>query len=272
MVCAPEIVVCIKSVPDPKRAAKVSLDPETGRVRREADRLGITRVMSPLDRHALEEALRIREARGGRVTTLTMDLPATQGVLLESLALGADRAVLLSDPAMAGADTLATARTLAAAIRKLGRHDLVLCGAYSYHGNTGQVGPQLAEMLALSHVPYVCELCFLATDSVKVTSELDDKYLIYEAKLPLLLTVTRALNEPRGISLMGIVRAREKELLAWRLADIGLEAGEVGQADSPTRVVGLSNLGVEREGRMLRGKPAEMVSGLIEHLRGRRVT
>jgi electron transfer flavoprotein beta subunit len=266
-----EIVVCVKSVPDPKRPGKVSLDPDTGRVSREADQLGIARVMSPLDGHALEEAFRIREARGGRVTTLTMDLPAAQEVMLESLALGADRAVLLSDPGMAGADTLATARTLAAAITKLGRYDLVLCGAYSYHGNTGQVGPQLAELLSLPHIPYVCELSVLAPDCVKATSELDDRYLVYEARLPLLLTVTSALNEVRGVSLMGIVRAREKELVTWRLPDTGLEAGEAGQAISPTRVVGFSTFGAEREGQMLRGEPTAMVSGLLEHLRRRRV-
>lgn len=266
-----EIVVCIKSVPDPKRPAKVYLDLETGRVTREADRLGIPRVMSPLDRHAVEEALRIKEAQGGRVTTLTMDLPTAQGVLLESLALGADRAVLLSDPAMGGADTLATARTLAAAIRKLGRHDLVLCGAYSYHGNTGQVGPQLAEMLSLPHIAYVCQLKFLAADRVRVTSELEDKYLIYEANLPLLLTVTKTLNEPRGVSLMGIVQAREKELLTWRLADISLDAGVVGQAGSPTWVVGFSKLSLEREGRILRGEPGEVISALLECLKDRSV-
>jgi electron transfer flavoprotein beta subunit len=117
----------------------------------------------------------------------------------------------------------------------------------------------------------VCELSFLTPDSVNVTSELDDRYLVYEASLPLLLTVTSALNEPRGVSLMGIVRAREKELLTWRLAEVGLEAGAVGQAVSPTSVVGFSTFGAEREGRMLQGEPAEMVSGLLEHLKGRRV-
>jgi len=266
-----EIVVCIKSVPDPKRPANVHLDPVTGQMIREADQLGVARVMSPLDRHALEAALRIKESHGAQVTTMTMDLPAAQDVLLESLALGADRAVLLSDRAFAGADTLATAWTLATAIQKLGRCDLVVCGAYSYHGNTGQVGPQLAELLSLPHISYVCEVTLLDADRIKVTSELENKYLIYDVTLPALLTVTKDLNEPRGVSLMGIVQVRDKQIITWKACDIGLQADQAGLVGSPTRVVASSNIDLERSGKVLLGEPEDMVSVLIEDLKARRV-
>jgi electron transfer flavoprotein beta subunit len=236
-------------------------------VKRSADELGIPRVISPLDRHALEEALRIKDSRGGRVTVLSMDTPAAWEVLRETLALGADRAILLSHPALAGADTLATARCLAAAIKRLGEFDLILCGAWSYHGNTGQVGPQVAELLGIAHVSFATKLEFVAPDRLRARSEWNGNYVIVEAGLPLLVTVTESINIPRHVSLMGIVRARDREVLQWGLENLGLSPEQVGLAGSPSRVAGVSTLPLQRRGEVLQGDEEEVVRRLVQNLR-----
>ena len=257
------IRVCLKSVPDPRRPVESTIDPATGVVRRKADEIGIPRVISPLDACALEEALRLREAHGGEVTVLTMDTRAASEVLRETLALGADRAVLVCDRSLAGADTLATARTLAAAIRSLGPYDLVLCGAWSYHGNTGQVGPQLAELLNIAHISFVSQLRFASPQRVRARSEWEDRFSVMEADLPLLVTVAEGINLPRRTSMMGILLAREKPILHLALAQLGLSAGEVGLAGSPTRVVGVSTLASKRKAQILQGDGGEPACRLI---------
>jgi electron transfer flavoprotein beta subunit len=138
-----DIVVCIKPVPDPKHWNKLSLDPETMLLKRGV----IPAVINPLDRNAIEQAASIRAGSGGTISVVTMAPPDAQEQLAEAMAMGCDRAFLLSDAAFAGADTLATARTLAAAIRKIGRFDLVFCGAYSADGSTSQVGPRRTARL-----------------------------------------------------------------------------------------------------------------------------
>ncbi len=262
-----ELCVCLKSVPDSRRPAASVLDPQTGVVKRNADALGIPRVISPLDRNALEEALRVKDSRGGRVTVISMDTPAAAEVLKETLALGADRAILLSDRALAGADSLATARSLAAAIRQMGPFDLILCGAWSYHGNTGQVGPQIAELLELPHVSFVTRLDFVAPDRVRARSEWEDRYTVVEAGLPVLVTVTETINVPRHVSLMGIVRARDKQVAQWGLADLGLAPEEVGLAGSPSRVAGAAELPSRRRAEVLGGDDAEVARLLVARLR-----
>ncbi len=261
-----ELCVCLKSVPDPRQPVESWLDPQTGIVKRRADELAVPRVISPLDRHALEEALRIKEMLSGRVTVISMDTEAACDVLKETLALGADQAILLSDRTFAGADTLATARTLGAAIRSLEQYDLIICGSWSYHGNTGQVGPQLAEILGIAHVSFVTHLEFVNQSRLRLRSEWEDHFVVVEAELPLLITVTEAINEPRHASLMGILRAREKQLLRWGLKEVGLSVQKVGLSGSPSRVVGVSSLKSQRKGDILGGESEEAVNKLIQKL------
>ena len=139
-----KIVVCVKQVP---ATGEQRLDPVTGTVIRE----GVASILNPFDAYALEEAVRLKERLGGEITALSMGVPSAQETLKRALAVGADRAVLLSGRAFAGADTLATARALALAIRKLGGADLVLCGRMATDGDTAQVGPMLAELLGIPH-------------------------------------------------------------------------------------------------------------------------
>ena len=144
------IVVCLKQVPD---TGDVKIDPRTGTLIRE----GVKHIINPLDTYALEEAVRMRERYEGKVTVVSMGPPQVEAALREAISLGADEAVLLSDRAFAGADTWAPALTLAAAINKQAEYDLVICGQQTLDGDTGQVGPELAEMLGISFVAYVSQ-------------------------------------------------------------------------------------------------------------------
>jgi len=261
------LIACIKSVPDPRSSFKSEMDPKTGTVRRLADEIGIPRVIGPLDRNALEAALRLKELAGGRVRAMTMDSPAAEEALREALAWGADEAILISDPAFAGADTLATARSLAAAIRKCGPFDMVLCGAWSYHGNTGQVGPQLAAMLDVAHIPFVTHFEFVSDTRVRARSEWEGEYAIAEAGLPLLITVNETINQPRHATLMGIMGARGREILHWDAATLGLPADTVGLAGSPSRVTGIALMSTARKKEVMRGDPEAVVGQLLEKLR-----
>ena len=142
------IIVCIKQVPG---TTEVKINPQTNTLIRQ----GIKNVINPFDTYALEEGVRLREKWGGKVTVLSMGPPQAVDMLREAISLGADDAILLSDMAFAGADTWATAFTLAGAIKKLGQYDLVICGRQSTDGDTAQVGPEMAEMLKVPFVAYV---------------------------------------------------------------------------------------------------------------------
>jgi electron transfer flavoprotein beta subunit len=223
-------------------------------------------VIGPLDRNALEAALRLKELAGGRVLVMTMDSPAASEALREALAWGADEAILISDPAFAGADTLATARTLAAAIRKCGPFDLVFCGAWSYHGNTGQVGPQLAAMLDVAHIPFVADFEFVSGRRLRARSEWEGEYAIVEADLPLLITVNETVNR-RDATLMGIMGARGREIIHWDAAALELPADKVGLAGSPSKVTGIAVIPTVRKKGILQGDPERVVGQLLEKLR-----
>lgn len=260
-----EIVVCVKPVPDPKQWSKLSLDP----VRKVLQREGVETILNPLDRHALEAALQIRERLGGRIRTLSMAPPSAAEVLRETLALGADEALLLTDRAFAGADTLATAYVLAAGIRRWGMPDLVLCGAESVDGSTGQVGPQLAHFLGFAHLTYVCGLEEVTPERLVARWRMEDGYARVEVRLPAVLTVTREANRPRGMSLMGVVQARNRPLHVWSAVDL---AGEIdpalcGLQGSPTQMGDMWMPQTGRRQERLVGEPEEVVRALLERLR-----
>ncbi len=258
-----EIVVCVKPVPDPKQWSKLALDPVTKVLRRE----GIETVLNPLDRHALEAALQVRQKLGGRVRVISMAPPFTQEVVRETLALGADEAALLSDRAFAGGDSWATVLVLAAGIRRWGRPDLVLCGAESVDGSTGQVGPQLAHLLEMAHLTYVCGIEEVTAERVVARWQVEEGYARVEVHLPAVLTVTRDCNRPRGMTMMGVVQARNKPLTVLSAADLGLDPATVGLQGSPTQMGDMWMPESGRRQEMLRGEPEEIVQRLLERLR-----
>jgi len=215
----------------------VRIDPETGSLVRQ----GIPSVINPFDLHAVEAALRLRDEHGGRVTALSMGPPQAEETLRKVLGFGADRAVLLSDRAFAGADTLATTYALSAAIRKIAAEepvDLVICGKQSIDGDTGQVGPGLARRLGMSQVTYICGMEEIDLDKgvVRAWRQLEDGRELLEARLPAAITVTETCNRIRYASLPDLIAAEENPVEVWTAEDIKVDPERLGLKGSPTRV------------------------------------
>src|SRR4030042_2311116 len=163
------LIVCIKQVPETQ---EVRLDPVTHTLKRE----GVKAIINPFGLYALEEGLRVKEAQGGEVTLLSRGPPQAEEALREALGYGADKAVLLSDKGFAGADTWATALTLAGAIKKLGGADLIFCGKQAIDGDTAQVGPMLATILQIPYVAWARKLTFTGPQQVEVERLLEHGY------------------------------------------------------------------------------------------------
>ena len=242
-----KILVCVKQVPD---TTEVRIDRETNTLQRQ----DVPSILNPFDRHALEEALRVKERCGGTVSVLTMGPLQAQEVLKECLALGADEAVLVSDKAFAGADTLATSRTLAAAIAKLQPAELIFCGKQAIDGDTAQVGPELAEHLNMAQITCVSKLeVFPAERRLIAEREVEDGHEVLELSLPAVLTVSKSLNEPRYPSIKGRLRANKTSIPILTLADLGLQAEETGLQGSPTRVVRIFAPETRKGGEVIQG-------------------
>jgi len=255
-----EIIVCVKQVPDAK---DVRLDPKTNTLARE----GVEAIMNPFDRHALEEAVSLKEQLGGTVTVLTMGPPQAEAVLRGSIACGADRGVLVSDRAFAGADTWATSYTLAKAIETIGQCDLILCGKQAIDGDTAQVGPGLAARMDLPYVTCVQKTREATTDSIIVERMMDDGYDVVRLPLPALLTVVKDINEPRVPSLKGKMKAKKAEITALSAADIGAKEECIGLAGSPTQVVRVFSPEPRGDREIFSGSVEEQVDQLVERLK-----
>lgn len=259
-----DIIVCIKPVPDSRYWDRLRLDPVTKTLRRE----GIPTIISPLDLNAIEEALKIKEARGGgKVTVISMGPNNTVDIFAWAFAYGVDDAVLLTDRAFAGADTWATAYSLALGIKKIGAFDLILLGNESLDGSTGQVGPQLAEFLNIPHVTYVDKIDFVDDSTVQARSKIEMGYMLVETRLPAALAVTKEINVPRVPPVFGALWATEKKSTLWSAADVGADNTKIGLAGSPTTVSDVSNIEIKRRGEALTGEPSKIAKELVEKLR-----
>ncbi len=225
-----KIIVTVKQVPDTQ---EVKIDPKTGVLHRQ----GVPGIINPEDKNAIEASLRIKESCGGtEVTVLSMGPPQAAFTLREALAMGADRAILLTDRAFAGADTLATSYVLSMAIKKIGEYDLIFCGRQSADGETGQVGPQLAEGLDLPQATFAEEIR-IQGDRVTVKSNFDSVTREIEMKMPALITVLSRANKPRFKTMNNVMRAyRDKEVVTWTRQDLNLNPLRIGFNGSPTRV------------------------------------
>ena len=261
-----QIITCIKQVPDTKELSKVKINPDTGAIVRE----GVPSIVNPLDEYAVEEAIRIKEEYGGKITVITMGPLQAQDALIKCLSMGADEAILLSDKSLVGSDTLATAYALAATIRKVGKFDLILCGQQTTDGETGQVGPQIAENLGIPQVTYVNEVD-IKGEKVRARRELESCYEIIECALPLLLTVVKGINEPRIPSFSGISEALEKEIPVWTAKDVEADPERIGLEHSPTRIAKVWLPELKTEGQILEGEPADVASKLIHFLKEEKV-
>lgn len=226
-----KIIVCIKQVP---AASQVKIDPDTGRLIRE----GVDSVLNPFDYHALEAALQLKENHhAAEIVALSMGPGAAENILREALALGADRAVLLSDRSFAGSDTWSTGYILSLAVKKLGGADLILCGKQAVDGDTAQVGPELAAQLDYAQSCSVVDFEFAAADTLLVTRLRVDGHERLAVRLPAVLAVERELNMPRVPALKGYLKAARTGITVWNAFDLAADAAMIGLAGSPTRVV-----------------------------------
>jgi len=254
-----KIFVCVKQVPDAK---EVRLDPVTNTLARE----GVESIMNPYDQHALEEAVRLKETHGGEVIVLTMGPPQAQEILRLAISCGADRGVLVSDRAFAGADTWATAYTLEQAIRYLGGGDLILCGKQAIDGDTAQVGPGLALRLQVPFVTCVQKVRGCSEQTIVVERMMDDGYDVVEAPLPALLTVVKDINEPRVPSLKGKMKAKKAELEVLTAETIEADPACIGLPGSPTQVAKVFPPAARGERSVLTGTLDEQIDQLVEKL------
>ena len=256
------IIVCIKPVPDPKEWDKVEMDPETRTLKRE----GIPSVINPLDKHALEAALRIRDERGGEVVLLSMAPPFAESTLREGLAMGADRAVLLSDKAFAGSDTLATARILKAGCLAVGDFDLVLTGNLSADGSTAQVCSQLGELLDIPNVMHAVGLDWGDRNELIITQKIEQGFVRLKSELPLVVSVRKELNKPRYTPFTGILAAESKEIRKLSIGDLAVDPKLIGLDGSPTRMAGLEMRKFERARQRLEGSVDDIAQQLVERM------
>jgi electron transfer flavoprotein beta subunit len=254
------IIVCLKQVPG---TTEVKIDPATNTLIRQ----GIENIINPFDTYAIEEAVRLREKYGGKVTAITMGPPQAEAALREAVSLGVDEAVLLSDRAFAGADTWATAYTLSRAIVKVGHFDMVICGRQTVDGDTGQVGPELAEMLALPFVAYVSKIEEVREGYLRVLRMVEDGHEQIETTLPAVITVSKEINTPRLPSLRGIMKSKSAKIPTWGLAELGVEKDKVGLAGSSTQVIKIFFPQRVCVAEILEGTAEAKVDKLLEKLR-----
>jgi electron transfer flavoprotein alpha/beta subunit len=224
------IIVLVKQVPD---TSEVKINRETNTLIRD----GVPSIINPYDRYAIEEALRLREKHGGKVTAVTMGPPQAAEALKEAVSLGVDDVVLLSDRAFAGADTWATSYALSQGIRKVGEYDLVIAGKQAIDGDTAQVGPETADMLGIPFIAYIRKIEQVEGRKMIAERLMDEGYDVVETSLPALITVVKEINEPRVPSLKGKMKAKNLKVTAWTAKDIGADEEKIGLKGSPTQVV-----------------------------------
>ena len=252
------IVVCLKQVPD---TTAVKIDPKTGTLIRD----GVPSIINPEDKHALEAALTIKDKVGGKVTIISMGPPQAKEALREALCMGADEAILITDRAFAGADTLATSKTLAGALKKL-EYDIVFAGRQAIDGDTAQVGPEIAEHLNIPQITYVQDVK-IEEDGLLVNRALEDGYELIKVQAPVLLTAIKELNEPRYMNIGYIFDTANKEIQVWSADDIEINKEELGLKGSPTKVKKTMTKETKGAGELIKETPQEAVKYVLGKLK-----
>jgi len=251
----PRIFVCAKQALD---VTELKIDSAT----RRPIIAGVPRKISDFDKNAIEEAVRLKEKIGGEVTIITVGLEEAKTTLREALAMGADKGYLISDPAFEDSDTLAVSYILAETIKKLGEFDLIICGEASIDSFSAQVGPRLAERLGIPQITYVRKVS-LDGNTLVAERSLEDCHETVRIKTPVLLTVTREINDPRIPSLMAIMKASKKEIVVWKAEDLKISKERVGKTGSVIQVTDVLAPKVERKKIAIK---AETVEEIAENL------
>ncbi|WP_324824212.1 electron transfer flavoprotein subunit beta/FixA family protein [Sinanaerobacter sp. ZZT-01] len=245
------IIVCVKQVPNTN---EVRINQETGTLIRD----GVPSIINPDDRNAIEEALALKDAHGGKVIIVSMGPPQAKEALKEALAMGADEAVLVTDRAFGGSDTWATATILAAAVEKIGDYDLVFCGRQAIDGDTAQVGPEMAEFLNLAQITY-CKEIKVDGDKIIVNRFTETGDYVLEVKPPALFTAIKELNQPRYPSTRGIFKVYDgpDSIKVYTLQDLDVDVTQIGLKGSPTNVY--------KSFVPVRSKNSEIIDGFNEN-------
>ncbi|MBW1736782.1 MAG: electron transfer flavoprotein subunit beta/FixA family protein [Deltaproteobacteria bacterium] len=255
------IICCLKQVPDTEAQIKIASD---GKSIVTDD---IKWVMNPYDEYGVEEALSLKEKFGGEVTVVGLGPKRVTESIRTALAMGADKGVLISDDALEGSDSLATAKALAAVIKDL-EYDIIFTGQRGVDDDMGVVGAALAEFLNIPHFS-VIDKVEVAEDgkSVKVNRPVEGQTLVIESNLPALITAQKGLNEPRYASLPGIMKAKKKPLDEKTLSDLGLDAAEFGESARKVKILEMTPPPAREAGKIVEGEtPQEKAAELARLL------
>ncbi len=254
------IIICIKQVPE---TTEVEFDKETGRLKRE----GVAAVINPFDEYALETGLRFKEKYGGRVKVLSMGPPMAEQALRDSIAMGADEGWLVTDRVFGGADTWATSLTLAKAIQYIGSYDIIICGLKTTDGDTGQTGPEMAEHLDAPCISYVSQIIDVKDRKVMLKRNLDDGVETLEASLPLIITVSKDIGQPRLATLRGRLAAKKAVIKQITNREMGMNPNELGLDGSYTRVTKIFTPEPHAGGEVIEGSPDQLAEAIYQKLR-----
>jgi len=219
------MVVCVKQVIDPEAPpTSFRIDLGTDKV---AQLPGVSLVLDPYAEYAVEAALRIKDAQGGKITAIALGTNLLRDVVKKPLAMGVDELILLEDEAFEGGDSWSTAYALAMAIKKIGAHDIIFCGREASDWNAGQVGSGIAEILGLPSITLARKID-IANGKATVKRGTDVGYEVVEVSLPTLITVSNEIGEPRYPTIKGIMAAKKKDPVIWKPADIGVNPSQIG--------------------------------------------
>ena len=230
------MIVCCKQVIDPEAPpASFKVDAAANKV---VPPTGVPPVISPFDENAVEAALKIKDAVGGKITVLSLGVNLLRDVVKKPLSMGADELILLEDEAFVGGDSWSTAYALAMAIKKIGAYDIIFCGRQAADWDSGQVGSGIAEILGLPSVT-LAQKVGVADGKVRVERVTADGYEVVEVSLPALITVSNELGEARYPTIKGIMAAKRKEPIIWKPADVGVDPSQIGAAGRRTKLLKL---------------------------------
>jgi electron transfer flavoprotein beta subunit len=254
------IIVLVKQVPD---TSEVKINRETNTLIRD----GVPSIINPFDMFAIEEALRLREKHGGKVTAITMGPPQAAEALKEAVSLGVDDVVLLSDRAFAGADTWATSYAISQGIKKIADYDLIIAGKQAIDGDTAQVGPETADMLGIPFVAYIKKIEQIEGKKMVAERLMDEGYDVVETSLPALITVVKEINQPRVPSLKGKMKAKSLKVTSWNAKDIGADDSKCGLKGSPTKVVKIFPPAARGQREVLTGSMEDQITTIVSRLK-----
>ena len=259
------IVVCVKQVPDTKI---IKINPKTNTL----DRRSAPAILNPYDAHAVQEAVKIKGKTGGTITVLSMGPPQATAVIMKSIEIGADRGVLLTDRAFAGADTLATSYALSKALERINMDqpiDLVICGKHAIDGDTGQVGPGIARRMDIPPITSVIEVTEVNQEekTVLIKRKLTSGYELIQSEMPCLLTVEKEINDIEYSPMPNMIKAARYEPIIWSVNDLeNVDRTQLGLKGSPTIVGKMFTPPRPEGGKKLEGSVSEQVSQLMEIL------